>query len=119
MKNVQLLHGDWGEAIAADALAMVVSNPPYVAAGDPHLACGDLRFEPDSALIAGADGLAAIRRIVGQANRRLAQGGWLLLEHGRDQGAAVRDLFARAGFAAVTTRCDLAGQERVTAGRRP
>jgi release factor glutamine methyltransferase len=117
LRNVHFLRGDWGEAIATDALAMIVSNPPYVAAGDPHLACGDLRFEPDSALIAGADGLAAIRRILGQASRRLAQDGWLLLEHGRDQGAAVRELFSRAGFAAVTTRCDLAGQERVTAGR--
>lgn len=118
MGNVHLLQGDWGRAIATGVLSLAVSNPPYIAADDPHLACGDLRFEPDSALVAGADGLAAIRRIVNQANRCLAPNGWLLLEHGHDQGAAVRELLAGAGFASVTTRCDLSEQERVTGGRR-
>ena len=116
MGAVHLLRSDWGEAIATSALSLVVSNPPYIAAGDPHLARGDLRFEPDSALVAGTDGLEAIRRIVGEAIRCLAPGGWLLLEHGRDQGAAVRALLAGAGFTAITTRCDLSGLERVSGG---
>ena len=117
MGNVHLLQADWGEAIATGVLSLAVSNPPYIAAGDPHLACGDLRFEPGSALVAGADGLEAIRRIVDHAKRCLAPGGWLLLEHGCEQGAAVRELLAGAGFAAVTTRCDLSAQERVSGGK--
>lgn len=97
---------------------LIVSNPPYVAAGDPHLAAGDLRFEPSTALAAGHDGLDAIRIIVAGAPSRLARGGWLVLEHGFDQGPAVRALLAARGFDDISTRQDDAGHDRVTAGRR-
>jgi len=93
---------------------LIVSNPPYVAAGDPHLAA--LRREPLAALAAGPDGLDDLRAIVAQAPGRLAAGGWLLLEHGHDQAAAVRALLASAGFADVASRTDLAGIERCSGG---
>jgi len=95
---------------------LIVSNPPYVAEGDPHLA--DLRFEPAIALTSGRDGLDALRVIVPEAHGHLRAPGWLLVEHGAGQGAAVRDLFAAAGFAAIETRRDLAGHERATGGQR-
>jgi release factor glutamine methyltransferase len=94
---------------------LIVSNPPYVAEGDEHLPA--LRHEPLQALVAGADGLDDIRAIVRQASDRLAPGGWLLLEHGWDQAAAVRDLLQAAGFADVISRHDLAGIERCSGGR--
>jgi release factor glutamine methyltransferase len=97
-----------------DGYDVIVSNPPYVAEGDPHLA--ELRFEPALALTSGADGLDALRAIVAGAPGHLRAGGWLLVEHGATQGPAVRALFARAGFAAVETRRDLAGFERATGG---
>jgi release factor glutamine methyltransferase len=95
---------------------LIASNPPYVAEGDPHLA--ELKFEPALALTSGADGLDALRAIVAGAPARLRAGGWLLVEHGATQGAAVRELFARAGFAQVETRRDLAGLERATGGQK-
>lgn len=95
---------------------LIVSNPPYVAEADPHLA--DLTFEPRGALIAGEDGLSVLRRIVSGAAKHLAQDGWLLVEHGATQGPEVRKLFKRAKFTAVETRRDLAGLERVTGGQR-
>lgn len=95
---------------------LIASNPPYIAAADPHLAA--LQHEPLSALAAGADGLDDIRTIVEQAPARLAPGGWLLLEHGHDQADAVQALFTAAGFVDVTSRCDLAGIRRCTGGRR-
>lgn len=98
------------------AFELIVSNPPYVAEGDPHLA--ELKFEPAIALTSGADGLGALRAIVAGAPQHLRAGGWLLVEHGATQGAAVRELFARAGFARVETRRDLAGHERATGGQR-
>jgi release factor glutamine methyltransferase len=119
LRNVSLLQADWGGALGHGSVALIVSNPPYVAVGDAHLQRGDLRFEPDGALVAGCDGLAAIRRIVGQAKCVLAPGGWLLLEHGNRQAAAVRALLDSAGFEAVTTRRDLAGEERASGGRLP
>jgi release factor glutamine methyltransferase len=99
------------------AFELIVSNPPYVADGDPHLA--DLTFEPAIALTSGADGLDALRAIVAGAPRHLRAGGALLVEHGATQGPAVRALFARAGFTRVETRRDLAGLERATGGRMP
>lgn len=118
--NVRLLQGDWLDALPAGTAAdMLVSNPPYIPANDPHLLQGDLRFEPRSALAAGADGLDAIRVIASQAGDRLKPGGMLLLEHGYDQGASVRQLLHDAAFDAVATHSDLAGHERVTLGRRP
>jgi release factor glutamine methyltransferase len=96
---------------------VIVSNPPYIAEGDPHLAEGDLRFEPAVALASGVDGLDAIRAIVAGARRHLRNGGWLLLEHGFDQGADVRDLLLEHGFAEVFTQNDLEHRERATGGR--
>lgn len=95
---------------------LIVSNPPYVAAQDPHLAA--LTHEPQSALVAGPDGLQDIRAIVAQAPARLDAGGWLLLEHGWDQADAVRALLLAAGFTAVSSRRDLAGIERCSGGQR-
>ena len=114
--NVTFAQGDLFEAVPeGPPFDLIVSNPPYVAEGDPHLR--DLAFEPAIALTSGADGLAALRAIVAGAPRFLAGGGWLLVEHGAEQGAAVRALLAAAGFEAVETRRDLAGLERATGGR--
>ncbi len=117
--NVQLIRGDWLAGIAPMSLDLVVSNPPYVRARDPHLSRGDLPFEPAEALASGIDGLRDIRRIVTQARHALRAGGLLLLEHGRDQGAEVRALFHRDGWRAIVTRRDLAGLERATGARLP
>lgn len=125
--NVRFALGNWYEAVAAamgpdrepaSGFDLIVSNPPYVAEADPHLAQGDLRFEPRAALAAGADGLEALRVIVAEAPRHLAAGGWLAVEHGHDQADSVRRLFAAAGFAAFSAHEDLAGIVRVAAGRR-
>lgn len=115
--RVEFLEGDWWAPLAGRRFELVVANPPYLAEHDPHLA--DLAFEPAAALTAGADGLAALRAIIDGSAAHLASGGWLLLEHGMGQGAAVRERLAHAGFAAVQTRRDLAGLERATGGRRP
>lgn len=124
--------GDWFDALAtADAPRMpdgpnvlnqarfdlIVSNPPYIAEGDPHLAA--LRHEPVQALTSGADGLAALRAIIARAPAHLYGGGWLLLEHGHDQADAVRALLARRGFADVDSRDDLTGIARCSGGRWP
>jgi release factor glutamine methyltransferase len=114
--NIEFVHSDWYASVPGDRFDLIVSNPPYVAESDPHLAAGDLRFEPRSALTAGPDGLSAIRRIVAGGAAKLAQGGRLMFEHGYDQGEAARTLMAAAGFAAVTTLADLAGHERVCTG---
>jgi release factor glutamine methyltransferase len=114
---LRLLQGSWFAPVAGEVFRMVVSNPPYVADNDPHLLQGDLRFEPRSALASGPDGLDAIRRIVADAPAHLLPGGWLLIEHGYDQGSAVRGLFTAAGFHRVATARDLEGRERVTMGR--
>ena len=113
-------HADSPPHRNADPIArfdLIVSNPPYVASHDPHLAEGDLRYEPASALAAGIDGLAALRAIIAGAPGRLVPGGTLAVEHGHDQGDAVRGLFAAAGFADVVASRDLAGISRVVAGR--
>jgi release factor glutamine methyltransferase len=112
--NVRLLRGDWLQGFAPASLDLVVANPPYVSVGDPHLARGDLRFEPRQALASGVDGLGAIRRIVAQAETALRPGGLLLLEHGWQQGAEVRALLQLQGWYAIVTRRDLAGLERAT-----
>jgi release factor glutamine methyltransferase len=116
--NAEFLHGDWYGPVAQRSFDLIVSNPPYVADTDPHLARGDLRFEPASALRAGSDGLEAIRQIVAQAPEYLRPGGWLLFEHGCDQADACRRLLAQAGFVDVTTAADLAELPRVSGGRR-
>jgi methylase of polypeptide subunit release factors len=97
---------------------LVASNPPYIAEGDAHLAQGDLRFEPRGALASGVDGLEAIRAIAAGASAHLRDGGWLLVEHGWEQGTAVRALFEAAGLVDVATERDLGHRERVTLGRR-
>src|SRR5690606_1219048 len=117
--NIAFRHGDWWAPLAGERFDVVASNPPYIADGDAHLAQGDLRFEPRSALASGADGLDAIRRIAADAPAHLRAGGWLLVEHGWEQGAAVRARFESAGFVAVATERDLEQRDRVTCGRKP
>jgi release factor glutamine methyltransferase len=117
--NVAFLHSDWYAAVPAGPFDAIVSNPPYVAAGDPHLATGDLRFEPAGALCPGGDGLGALRTIIAGARERLVPGGTLAVEHGHDQSAAVQALFADAGFDGIVLARDLAGIPRVVAGRAP
>jgi release factor glutamine methyltransferase len=112
--DVEFRHGQWLRAVD-ERFDVIVSNPPYVAEGDPHLA--DLGFEPRSALVSGADGLDAIREICRDAPARLNAGGWLLVEHGMGQDAAVRELMARAGLESVTSWPDLAGIPRVSGGK--
>jgi len=110
--------GAWWAALdVTDTFDLVVSNPPYIADGDTHLTA--LAAEPRTALTAGADGLDDLRVIIAGTPARLRRGGWLLVEHGHDQGAQVRALFDEAGFADVQTRRDLGGNERATAGHRP
>jgi release factor glutamine methyltransferase len=113
--DVELRHGRWFEPLAGERFDVVVSNPPYVAAGDAHLS--ELAFEPRAALVAGADGLDAIREIVSSARAHLVTGGRLLVEHGMGQDSAVREMFALAGLEEVQTWPDLAGIPRVTGGR--
>lgn len=112
-----VLHqGNWFAPLPGQRFHVIVSNPPYIAADDIHLSQGDVRFEPRSALVAGADGLDDIRIVVREAPAHLFPGGWLLFEHGYDQGAAVRALLQMRGFAEVSTWTDLGGQERVSGG---
>lgn len=115
--NVRLLHSDWFSALAGEAFDIIVSNPPYIAAADPHLEQGDLRFEPRTALASGEDGLDDIRRIAAVTPAYLAQDGWLLLEHGYDQAERVAGLLKEAGFTEIGHATDLAGIQRVTLGR--
>ena len=115
--TVEFQESDGYAALGGRRFHLIVSNPPYIAAADPHLAQGDLRFEPLQALASGGDGLDLIRRLVAAAPTHLEAGGWLLLEHGWDQAAAVRDLLRAAGFDAVFSARDLAGHERVSGGR--
>ena len=116
---VRCLPGDWFAAVPREQFDLVLSNPPYIADDDPHLQQGDLRFEPRSALASGADGLDAIRAISAAAPGHLAPGGWLLVEHGFEQGEAVRALFRAAGLEQVATERDLEHRDRVTVGRAP
>jgi len=116
--KVRFLRSDWFAALGADErFELIASNPPYIAAGDSHLSQGDLRFEPAGALTDHADGLSALRAIVEGGPRYLEPGGWLLLEHGYDQAAAVRALLLAQGFIDVQSWRDLAGIERVSGGR--
>jgi release factor glutamine methyltransferase len=114
--ELELVAASWWDGLAGRRFDLVVANPPYVAVDDPHLAA--LRHEPLEALVSGADGLDALTTIARSASAHLEDDGWLLLEHGFDQGKAVRALLAAAGLARVETWCDLAGLERVTGGCR-
>ena len=117
--RVALCLGSWCGPIASGSCAVIVSNPPYLREGDPHLLGDGVRHEPRLALVGGRDGLAAIRAIVRDAGRCLRPGGRLLLEHGAGQGGAVRLLLRKADFVRVATLRDLGGRERVTQGARP
>lgn len=116
INNVRFLTGSWCQPLGQQRLDMIVSNPPYIRADDLHLN-GPLRFEPYSALVSGKDGLDDIRQIIQAAWAHLHPGGWLLLEHGHDQGAAVAALMSRQGYRQIDTRTDLAGHDRVTLGQ--
>jgi release factor glutamine methyltransferase len=113
---VEWLESSWWDGLGGRRFDLVVANPPYVAAGDPHLVA--LRHEPLIALTPGGDGLGALATIIGGAAAHLRERGWLLLEHGFEQGRAVRALLASAGLADIETRADLAGHERASGGRR-
>ncbi len=116
--TVEFLQGDWFVPLAGQRFEMILSNPPYIPDADPHLRQGDVRFEPLSALAAGSDGLADIRHLIRGAANYLQDPGWLLLEHGYDQGAAVTRLLQDAGYADVVDLSDLQGHGRVAIGRR-
>jgi release factor glutamine methyltransferase len=128
---VRWYKGDWFSALNGNDIRIlnnietpelfdiIVSNPPYISLKEIHLTSPELNFEPDIALYSGPDGLDAIRIIIGSAKKYLLKGGWLILEHGLAQGEAVRQLFAKHGFAEISTASDLSGIPRVTAGRSP
>lgn len=115
--SVRFVESDWYALFDDERFDLIVANPPYVAAGDPHLGIGDLRFEPPLALAGGPDGLAAIRRIVAGAPGHLSSGGHLLIEHGYDQAAAVAALLQTAGFVEIEQHLDLAGIVRISGAR--
>ena len=117
MRNVTIRQSNWFSALDAQRFDLIVSNPPYIDAADPHLNQGDVRFEPLTALVAADNGLACLRLLVEEGRAFLAPGGWLLLEHGWQQGAAVRALFDAAGYTQVKTCRDYGGNERLTAGQ--
>lgn len=119
LDNVTVLSSHWFDSLKDHRYTLIISNPPYIAAADPHLAAGDVRFEPASALVAGPDGLDDLRLIIAQAPLHLEAGGWLMLEHGYDQADAVRDLLLTQGFVDVHSRQDLGGHERISLGRLP
>lgn len=119
LDNVTVLESHWFSALEGQHFDLIISNPPYISSNDPHLAQGDVRFEPSSALVAGSDGLDDLRQIIAQAPTYLNSDGWLLLEHGYDQGAAVRELLVQHGFERVKTRRDLGDHERITFGHLP
>jgi release factor glutamine methyltransferase len=115
--NVSFVHGDWYAPLNDQRFDLIVSNPPYIESEDPHLRQGDLRYEPISALASGADGLDDIRRIARAAPSHLMQGGWLMFEHGWNQGNAARLLLCSMGFVEVFTAQDMEQRDRVTAGK--
>lgn len=117
--RIQFREGDWCAPLAGDRFDLIAANPPYVAAGDPRWRAGELRFEPPDALVSGADGLDAIRTLITQTPDHLTPDGWLLLEHGYDQGETVPALLRQRGFADVADHRDAAGVSRCACGRWP
>jgi release factor glutamine methyltransferase len=116
---VHFHQGSWYQPLAGQGdFDLIVSNPPYIEQHDHHLDEGDVRFEPRMALTDESDGLACLREIIAGAHLRLKPGGWVMLEHGYDQGEAVRQLLQQAGLQAVETLLDLAGLDRVSLGRK-
>lgn len=118
ISNVTIAHSNWFSALEDKTFGMIVSNPPYIDEQDPHLAEGDVRFEPLSALVAADEGLADLAHIIHEGRRFLLPDGWMLLEHGWTQGAAVRELYIQAGYTQVETCRDYGDNERLTVGRR-
>lgn len=118
LRNLAFREGAWFEPLSGQDFDLIVSNPPYVAAADPHLLSGDVRFEPVAALAAGPDGLDDLKAIIAAAPAHLLEGGWLLLEHGADQQGAVLELLAAAGFTECRGHEDLAGLPRAVSARR-
>jgi release factor glutamine methyltransferase len=116
LDNVEIFQSSWFAEIPAQRFDLIVSNPPYIEDGDMHLTQGDVRFEPASALVSGTDGLDDLRLLVAESVDYLADSGWLMVEHGYQQGSAVRELFEQAGFTQVETRRDLNDLERITLG---
>ncbi|MFW5431858.1 MAG: peptide chain release factor N(5)-glutamine methyltransferase [Methylophilaceae bacterium] len=114
--NVQFVHSNWFDALEKQTFDVIVSNPPYIEETDSHLSQGDLRFEPVSALASGKDGLNDSRKIIQQAPAHLKPNGWLMLEHGHNQAAAVATLLKESGFVDINHALDLAGIQRVTLG---
>lgn len=117
--SITVVQSHWFDQIPAGTFDLLISNPPYIPASDRHLKEGDVRFEPESALVAGEDGLDDIRLLVTEGLDWLNPNGWMLLEHGYDQGEAVRDLFAKAGWRNIETRKDYGGNDRMTLARKP
>ena len=117
--NITFKQGSWFEPIRQQLFDLILSNPPYIAAGDAHLGQGDIRFEPDSALSSGSSGLDDLQQIIHNAIPQLKSGGRLIVEHGYDQGNAVRSLFEQHHYIEISTKRDLSGQERVSYGVQP
>ena len=115
--NVRFVCGSWCQAFNTNVFDIVLSNPPYVAEADPHLREGDLRFEPRAALAAGPTGMDELQQIVPCAHARLRRDGWLIVEHGYDQGDKVMQLMRTQGFSEISDHIDTAGLSRVTMGR--
>jgi release factor glutamine methyltransferase len=118
LENIRFVHGHWFKPLAGLDFDLIVSNPPYIAIDDPHLAQGDVRFEPEAALVSGKLGMDAITHLALQAGQLLKAGGWLIVEHGYDQQQLVYDRYQRGGFENIVQLTDLADQPRVTAGRK-
>lgn len=119
LPNCHIKQSSWFEAVTGEQFDLIVSNPPYIDAEDPHLALGDVRFEPDSALVASEQGLADIRHICTQAPQFLTPSGWLWLEHGYQQSDAVQQILTKAGFTSVQSVKDYGDQWRITGGQLP
>ncbi|MGH8079858.1 MAG: peptide chain release factor N(5)-glutamine methyltransferase [Lysobacter sp.] len=119
LANAEFRQGDWFAPLAGERFELIASNPPYIESADPHLAQGDLRYEPIGALASGGDGLDAIRTIAREALAHLRPGGWLLIEHGWEQGAAVRGLLEAAGLIEAATERDWEDRDRVSLARAP
>lgn len=119
IRNTVFIEDSWCSPLAKGSMDMIVSNPPYIRSNDPHLKEGDVRYEPLSALVSGIDGLDDIRVIAEQSLQSLKPGGWILLEHGYDQGKPVLTILSQAGFTQIRTETDLSGHDRVTLARKP
>ena len=119
IRHVEFREGDWCAPLGNERFDLIAANPPYVAAADPRWRQGELRFEPPAALVSGSDGLDALRVIIAQAPDHLKPGGWLLLEHGYDQGEAVPALLRERGFDTVSDHRDAAGLNRTSSGHWP